>query len=186
MCAEGASMTGRAQVLVAGVGDITLSDDGFGVEVVQRLIERGGLSDGIEVVDIGLRARDLAYRLLDGYHALVLVDAISRGQDEPGTLYTLEHDLDAPMPAGAGVPQVSGSHEIDPDIVLGMINDLATVMGVERPIERAIVVACEAASFAEAIGLSPPVAAAVDRAATAVAEIATELLKSRTEEGAIR
>jgi len=183
-------MTGGARVLVAGVGDMTLSDDGFGVEVVQRLIKRGGLPDGIEVVDIGLRARDLAYRLLDGgYHALVLVDAISRG-NEPGTLYSLEHDLDAPLaagPDGDGVPSVSGSHEIDPDVVLGMINDLATAMG-ERPIARAIVVACEAASFEEAIGLSPPVAAAVDRAVTAVVDIATELLESdiTTEEGAVR
>lgn len=183
-------MTAHARVLVAGVGDITLADDGFGVEVVRRLIDRGGLPDGIELVDIGLRARDLAYRLLDGYRALVLVDAISRG-NEPGTLYSLEHDLDAPLSAddaGDGVPSVSGSHEIDPDVVLAMINDLATAMGVDRPIERAIVVACEAASFAEAIGLSPPVAASVDRAVTAVADIATELLESytTTEEGAIR
>lgn len=176
------------RVLVAGVGDITLSDDGFGVEVVQRLISRGGLPDGIELVEFGLRARDLAYHLLDGYHALVLVDAISRG-NPPGTLYSLEHDLNAPLPVAedgeVAVPSVSGSHEIDPDVVLGMINDLASAMGAP-PVARAIVVACEAASFDEAIGLSPPVAAAVDRAVTAVAEIATELLKSPTEEGAIQ
>ncbi|MGQ0572806.1 MAG: hydrogenase maturation protease [Pseudonocardia sp.] len=164
-------MTGR--VLVAGVGDMTLSDDGFGVEVVRRLTERGGLPEGIELVDVGLRARDLAYRLLDGYAALVLVDAISRG-GEPGTLYALEHELTgAPSPIG---PSLGGGHEIDPDVVLAMIGELAAAMGVERPVERVVVVACEAASFEEAIGLSPPVAAAVDRAVTATAEIATELL----------
>ena len=82
----------RSKVLVAGVGNVFLSDDGFGVEVVRRLAGRALPAD-VELVDVGLRARDLAYRLLDGYRALVLVDATQRGQP-PGTLYTLEHDLD--------------------------------------------------------------------------------------------
>lgn len=155
-----------ARVLVAGVGDITLSDDGFGVEVVRQLRD---LPDGVEVVDFGLRARDLAFQLLDGYAALVLVDAISRGA-APGTLYALEHDLTA-APAA---PSLAAGHQIDPDTVLNMIVELAAAFG-ERPPARVVVVACEAASFDEGIGLSPPVAAAVERAAEAVREIATEL-----------
>lgn len=156
------------RVLVAGVGDVTLTDDGFGVEVVRRL---GPLGDGVEVVDVGLRARDLAFRLLDGYDALVLVDATSRGA-APGTLYVLEHDL-----AGApAAPALGAGHQIDPDTVLGMVVELAAAFG-ERPPRRVVVVACEAASFDEGIGLSPPVAAALDRAVAAVREVATELVE---------
>jgi len=174
----------RPRVLVAGVGDVTLSDDGFGVEVVRRLVERGGLPAEVEVVDVGLRARDLAFRLLEGYTALVLVDATSRGR-EPGTLYALEHDLTGPVTVE---PSLGGGHAIDPDAVLGMIVELAAAMGVDRAVDRAVVVACEAASFDEAIGLSPPVAAAVDRAADTVVEIVSTLLDPAptSPEGAVR
>ena len=82
------------KVLVAGIGNTFLSDDGFGVEVIARLRDRE-LPDGVELVDTGIRGMHLAYQLLDGYDVLVLVDAVARGSD-PGTLYVLEHDLDAP------------------------------------------------------------------------------------------
>ncbi len=187
-------MTGHAgldpaadrRVLVAGVGNMFLSDDGFGVEVVHRLGERGGLPEGVELVDVGLRARDLAYRLLDGYRALVLVDAAQRGQP-PGTLYSLEHDLDAPFEGvtPGDVPAPVG-HETDANAVLALLLAMAASLGVPRPVQRVIVVGCEPAALDEAIGLSPPVAAAVDRAVTAVTDIATDLLKSTTEEGALR
>jgi len=194
-------VTGGGRVLVAGVGNMFLSDDGFGVEVVRRLGERGGLPEGVELVDVGLRARDLAYRLLDGYRALVLVDATQRGQP-PGTLYSLEHDLDAPFdgvtPDGAaaqgvapdGSPAVAApvGHETDANAVLALLVGMAASMGVERPVERVVVVGCEPAALDEAVGLSSPVAAAVDRAVAAVAEIATELVHSSTttENGALR
>ena len=85
------------KVLVAGIGNTFLSDDGFGVEVVARLRGRE-LPAHVELVDTGIRGMHLAYQLLDGYDVLVLVDAVARGSD-PGTLYVLEHDLDAPQRA---------------------------------------------------------------------------------------
>lgn len=179
----------RHRVLVAGVGDVTLSDDGFGVAVARRLAERGALPAGVEVVDFGLRARDLAFQLLDGYAALVLVDAISRGA-EPGTLYALEHDLATDAASGEpAVTSLGGGHQVDPDVVLGMIVELCAAMG-EQPPGRVVVVACEAASFDEAMGLSPTVAAQVDRAADAVIKIVSELvdpdLLMSPQEGATR
>lgn len=84
-----------AKTLIAGVGNIFLGDDGFGVEVVRRLGEHR-LRDGVEVVDIGVRGVHLAYQMLDGYHTVLLVDASARGA-EPGTV----HLLDATAPAGA-------------------------------------------------------------------------------------
>ena len=71
-----------------------MGDDGFGVEVAQRLVNRkpDRYPDGVEVIDFGIRGVDLAYTLLDEYDELILVDALSRG-GEPGTLYLIEPDL---------------------------------------------------------------------------------------------
>ncbi len=78
-------------ILVAGIGNIFLGDDGFGPEVVRRLSSPGeaALPDGVKVVDYGIRGMHLAYDLLDGYDALVLVDAIP-GQGSAGDITVLE------------------------------------------------------------------------------------------------
>jgi hydrogenase maturation protease len=157
------------RVLVAGVGNVFLSDDGFGVEVARRLAARV-LPAGAEVADVGIRGMHLAYRLLDGYRALVLVDTVRHGHP-PGTLHLLEHDLDAPAEHAA-----FDAHGMDPGAVLAMLDQLAQGVGVERPVERVLVVGCEPQCLDEGIGLSPPVAAVVDRAAEAVAELLGDLL----------
>ena len=82
------------RILIAGIGNIFLGDDSFGVEVAQRLLMRKDkrYPEGVDVVDFGIRGIDLAYTLLDHYDTLVLVDAITRG-GTPGTLYLIEPDL---------------------------------------------------------------------------------------------
>jgi hydrogenase maturation protease len=157
------------RVLVAGVGNVFLSDDGFGVEVARRLAGRD-LPAGVEVIDVGIRGMHLAYRLLDGYGVLVLVDTVRHGHP-PGTLYLLEHDLDGPADDAA-----FDAHGMDPDAVLGMLEGLARGIGVERPVDRVLVVGCEPASVDEGIGLTEPVAAVVDRAAQAVVDLLDDLL----------
>ena len=166
-------------VLVGGVGNIFLSDDGFGVEVVRRLAERE-LPAGVEVVDVGIRGMHLAYQLLDGYAALVLVDTAARG-GAPGQLYLLEHDLSAVRAPGHDAVHdltVPDAHDMSPDTVLALLGSLATAAGQEPTagLRRVLVVGCEPASTEDGIGLSDPVAAAVDRAATAVTRVVTELL----------
>jgi len=177
------STAGR--VLVAGVGNVFLSDDGFGVAVVEHLQREGGLPAGVELVDTGIRGMHLAYQLLDGYRALVIVDVTRRG-GEPGALYTLEHDLDAHRGSIEGtepaVPALDG-HGMDPDSVLALLDGLAGSLGLERPVDRVFVVGCEPAVLAEGIGLSPPVAAAVEPAALAVTALVTVLM---IDEGAPR
>ena len=165
------------KVLVAGVGNVFLSDDGFGVEVVKRLRERGGLPAGVEVVDTGIRGMHLAYQLLDGYDALVIIDATQRG-GAPGTVYTLEHDLDAPSTGEAALD----GHGMDPAAVLDLLAGLAGSMGIERPVGRVLVVGCEPAVLAEGIGLSPPVAAAVAPAARVVHTLVTKLASEQQEQ----
>jgi hydrogenase maturation protease len=167
------------RVLVAGIGNLLLSDDGFGVEVVRALRERE-LPPGVELMDTGIRGMHLAYQLLDGYAALVLVDTVQRG-DPPGTLYTLEHDLDAPAPASDSAsdsgPAAWDAHGMDPAAVLAQLDALAASMGIERPVGRVLVVGCEPARLVEGIGLSEPVAAAVEPAADAVVALLAEVTK---------
>jgi len=155
-------------VLVAGIGNTFLSDDGFGVEVIARLRERE-LPEHVELVDTGIRGMHLAYQLLDGYDVLVLVDAVTRGSD-PGTLYVLEHDLDAPHGGAA-----FDAHGMDPAAVLAQLEGLASAMGLDRPVGRVLVVGCEPASLDEGMGLSPAVAAAVEPAVDTVTTLVTQL-----------
>jgi len=167
------------RVLIAGVGNILRRDDGFGPEVARRLAARGGLPAGVEVVDVGIRGVHLAYQLLEGWAGLLLVDTVHRdGPQAPGTLHRLEHTLAERDP---GAPALD-AHDMSPDVVLGLLRDLAAATRVPDPVGRVLVLGCEPADLGDGIGLSPPVAAAVPRALAAV----DELLTLFTTEGATR
>ncbi|MEU0070085.1 hydrogenase maturation protease [Streptomyces sp. NPDC006332] len=153
------------RALVAGIGNIFLGDDGFGVETARRLAERE-LPGHIEVVDIGVRGVHLAYQLLDGYDTLVLVDATARGE-APGTLYVIEHDLGES--ASPAAPALDG-HRMTPDAVLALLGTLCAGTGAEPP-RRVLVVGCEPASVEEGIGLSAPVSDAVPEAVRLIEEL---------------
>lgn len=116
----------RGRVLIAGVGNIFLSDDGFGVEVVRRLSGHE-LPAHVDVAETGVRGVDLAYRLLDGYDACVLVDACARG-GQPGTLYRIDT---REARAQSGAPPAFDGHRMTPDAVLGLLDTLSagTVSG---------------------------------------------------------
>ena len=160
------------KVLVAGIGNIFLGDDGFGVEVANRLAGRE-VPAGVRVADFGIRGVHLAYELLDGYDALVLVDAVPMGEP-PGTVAILEPEL-----AGSErnedddeASPVMDAHSMNPTIVLDMLASLGGEVG------RVLVVGCQPAVLDEHIGLSAPVAAAADRAVEAVLEALAELAPS--------
>ena len=162
------------RVLVAGIGNIFLSDDGFGSVVAGRLLAERALPPGVEVVDVGIRGMHLAYRLLDGYSALVIVD-ITHGDGPPGTLYLLEHDL-----SGASGDAAFNPHGMDPDSVLELIDALAHGVGADQVVDRVLVLGCEPADVGEGMGLSPAVAAAVDRAVEATHRVVGRLLDDGT------
>jgi hydrogenase maturation protease len=152
------------KILVAGIGNIFLADDGFGVEVVTRLRDQS-LGDSVDVVDFGVRGIHLAYSLTDGgYAAAVLVDAVSRG-GPPGTLYAIEADLSGIDPA----PESVDAHNLTPDAVLAMVRQLG------GSIARIVVIGCEPATTDEAMELSAPVAASVDGAIAMIRELVAEL-----------
>lgn len=140
------------RILVAGIGNIFLGDDGFGPEVVRRVPAD---TPGTRVVDYGIRGMHLAYDLLDGWDALVLVDAVP-GAGEPGAVRVFEADTAVRGPVGLD------AHGMDPAAVFA---SLAALGGQAPP---TVVVGCQVAAVEEGIGLSPPVAAAVGSAVDAV------------------
>jgi hydrogenase maturation protease len=148
-----------SRMLIAGVGNIFLGDDGFGVEVAGRLAG-ADLPDWVRVADYGISGMHLAYDLAEGYETTILIDAAPRG-DVPGTVYVIEPDL---APANRGNPLLDG-HGMQPDVVFGMLDLLGADAG------RVLVVGCEPASVEEGIGLSPPVAAAVDEAVRIILDL---------------
>ena len=166
------------RVLVAGVGNVFLGDDAFGVEVAQRLSRRV-LPQSVQVVDFGIRALDLGYALQDGYAAAILVDTVQRG-GAPGSLYVIEPELELDSEAArddADLEQLS-PHDMRPDSVLRY----ARMMGSEG---RIVLVGCEPESFGNELegegrmGLSEPVSDAVDKAV----ELIESLLRQMAEQG---
>ncbi|MFG3658758.1 hydrogenase maturation protease [Streptomyces sp. NPDC047706] len=154
-----AATAASPRALVAGVGNIFLGDDGFGVEAA-RLLSARQLPAGVEVADIGIRGVHLAYQLLDGYDTLVLLDATARG-GKPGTLYVIDAAEPGSRRPPEGVPL--DGHRMSPDAVLALLDTLCAGTGAQPP-RRTLVVGCEPATVEEGIGLSPAVAAALPEA----------------------
>jgi len=165
-------------VLVAGIGNVFLADDGFGVEVARRLAQRE-LPAGVKVADFGIRGMDLAYELQEDYDAAILIDAVPRGQP-PGTLYVIEPDL-------VNAEPVLDAHSMDPVRVLG----LARTLGSLPP--RVLVLGCEPGTGMSleddeelVMGLSAPVTAAIEKAVELAESLLEDLLTvgevSTTEE----
>jgi hydrogenase maturation protease len=149
------------RVLIAGVGNIFLGDDGFGVEVARRLAARE-LPERVRVADFGIRGVHLAYELLDpGYELTILADATPRGGD-PGTVYLLAPDLD--QLCGDG-PDFADAHGMDPRAVFALLKTLGGTPG------RVRIVGCEPARTEEEMGLSEPVAAAVEEAVKLILDL---------------
>jgi hydrogenase maturation protease len=158
------------RVLVAGIGNIFLGDDGFGVAVAQRLT-RSGLPSTVRVTDFGLRGFDLVYALQDRYEGIILIDAFSHGEP-PGTVYVVEADLDQP-PAEFAQENFVQPHAMNP------INVLRMAAAMYGPLHRVVLVGCEPASFGGEegkMGLSAPVEAAVEEAARVVTKLVDRML----------
>ncbi|MDQ6773440.1 MAG: hydrogenase maturation protease [Candidatus Dormibacteraeota bacterium] len=146
------------RVLVAGIGNVFLGDDGFGVEVVRRLGEQP-LPDHVEVGDFGVRSFDLAYALMEPWELVVLVDALPQGRP-PGTVFVLEPDIEA-----LEGPAVVEGHTMNPVEVFRLVHQM------EGTPPRVLLVGCEPESLGGdegRMGLSEPVAAAIDPALDAV------------------
>lgn len=169
---DGGVEPGARNVLVAGIGNVLLGDDGFGVEVARLLAQRE-LPRGVRVADFGIRGMDLAYELTEDWDAAVLVDAVGRGEP-PGTLFVIEPDPGSGDAAGAGALD---PHGMDPVRVLA----LARAMGPLPP--RILVVGCQPAIVPDPdadellMALSGPVEMAAHSAVAMVESLLEEILR---------
>lgn len=168
------------RILIAGIGNVFLGDDGFGVEVVKRMAERE-LPEGVDVVDFGIRGLDLAYALMDPYEAVIFVDALPRGE-APGTVYLIEPEFEDEGEAAID------THGMDPVKVIRF----ARALGAEIP--RTLVVGCEPELVPGRRGfqtrayddmlmeLSEPVRAAVEEAAKLVESLVEEMYGANSKQ----
>src|ERR1700755_1444241 len=149
-------------ILIAGVGNAWLRDDGFGGEVARRLSDRP-LPAGVDVMDAGTGGLDLAYEVMRGYDALVILDVSPQG-GEPGTLYVMEPD-EAAVPGGIEDGDVISPHAMAPQTVLRFVKSVGAWPG------KVVVIACEPEEVSEmGWGLSDRVQGAVGRAVSLVLE----------------
>ena len=167
------------RILIAGIGNVFLGDDAFGVEVVRRLADRP-LPCGVTVRDFGICGFDLACAIVDGYDAVVLVDATPRG-GAPGTLYVIEPDVNSRIAENGSPPTLDG-HTMSPDQVLQFVSALG------GPIPPLRLVGCEPAAMANIdepkTGLSPPVQRAVSDALDLIVSLIDDFCVEPMPEGA--
>ena len=157
------------RILVAGIGNIFLGDDGFGVEVVSRLT--ADIPACVRVADFGIRGFDLAYALMENYETTILIDAYP-GEGKPGTLFVIEPDL-SDLNRPESTQGFVEPHAMNPLNVLRM----ATSMG--GTLKRVLLVGCVPETLGPEegqMGLSAPVNAAVEEAATLVRSLVQRIL----------
>lgn len=163
------------QILVAGIGNIFHGDDAFGVEVAQEMMQQEW-PEAVQVGEFGIRSYDLAYALMDGYEAVVLVDATQR-EHPPGTVSLIEPDL-SELDASGG--EVVNGHSMNPVRVLQLVQSL----GGNLPAMPFYLVGCEPAVLETEngrLGLSEPVQAAVPKAIEMIQSLVQDLLPENTE-----
>jgi len=168
------TLVAKPRILVAGIGNIFLGDDAFGVEVAKRLAARD-VPNGVRVTDFGIRSFDLAYALQDGYETTILVDACPRG-NAPGTIYVIEPDLNTldATTEEAAADETLDAHSMNPVSVLRMAKAMRGGM-----MKRILLVGCEPATLGGDeghMGLSGPVETAVDEAVVLVESLVKRLL----------
>jgi len=159
------------RVLVAGIGNIFLGDDGFGPEVARRFAAVRPRDEEVRVVDYGIRGMHLAYDLLDGYDALVLVDAVPSADGRPGALTLLSVG-----PDDLGEPDFD-AHGMSPVAVLASLGSLG------GSLPPTYVVGCCPESLEESMGLTATVASVVDEAVSLTARVVDALLANQPPTG---
>jgi hydrogenase maturation protease len=162
------TLASRPEILVAGIGNIFLGDDAFGVEVIRRLA-KCELPAAVRVIDFGIRGLDLAYALQDGYDTTILIDAYPHGK-LPGTVSVVEPDEDEIAASQANFVEPHSMHPM---------NVLRMARAMNGPLKRVLLIGCEPATLGGDeghMGLSAPVDAAVAEAVTATISLVNRLL----------
>jgi len=169
----------KPRILIAGVGNIFLGDDAFGVEVVREMLGHP-MPAGVKIVDFGIRGLDLTYALLEDYEAAILVDATPRGE-APGTVYLIEPEAGDPAACGelSQNDLLIETHGMHPAKVLRL------VVGMGGKLRQVLVVGCEPTPFDPEqdmdMNLSPPVRAAIPEAIKLIESVIAKILSGDTQ-----
>lgn len=162
------------KILIAGIGNIFLGDDAFGVEVAQLLM-RESWPEGVLIKDFGIRGFDLTYALMEDYDAFLLIDAVPRGET-PGTLYSIEIDLQSIGEAPSEEPALD-AHALHP---LRVLQSVKAMGGAPK---RVLLLGCEPQALGEEeqlegrMGLSEAVQASLDEAASMARDLVNKLIQ---------
>ena len=158
------------KTLIAGFGNVLLGDDGFGVEVLRRVGARG-LPESVEAVDVGIGGFDFVLKLMDGFERVVIIDIVRRGK-EPGTVTTFSpSEAETTLRAGERIDP----HIAEPSRAMKLARHLNVLPS------SITIVGCEPESCDAGIGLSPRVAAAVERALEVIDEVLTPCLSTSSK-----
>lgn len=169
------TQSANKRILVAGIGNVFHGDDAFGVEVAQAMMQQDWPA-AVQVGEFGIRSYDLAYALMDGYEAVILVDATQREQP-PGTVSLIEPDLHTLDKLDG---EVVNGHSMNPVRVLHLVQSL----GGDLPQMPLYLIGCEPAVLETQsghLGLSDPVQAAVPKAIDMTRSLVQDLLRDDRE-----
>ncbi|MEO8111571.1 MAG: hydrogenase maturation protease [Ginsengibacter sp.] len=159
----------KKRVMIAGVGNMFMKDDGFGGAVIKKMSDKT-FPEGVEIKDFGTGGLKLAYDLMKGYDGLILLDASQRGE-EPGTLYVIEpeeNSIESNLEDGGPIDP----HGSDPATILRFVKGIGAWPG------KVLIVACEPVAVDDfEIGLSEPVNEAVDKAVDLIDELLKDIYK---------
>ena len=160
----------KPRVLVAGMGNDLRQDDGFGIEVIRRFFG-DGVPEGVRVYESGIAGIGLVQELMDGYEALVIVDATDRGE-EPGTVYLLEVEVLGPeeLTEESRQEYLADTHLTVPSKAL----TLARALEVLPP--RVYILGCQPKEHELGMGLSEPVERGVVDAVERLQELTRRLV----------
>ncbi len=158
------------RILLAGVGNVLRGDDGFGIEVLNEL-QRTLAVDGVEFFESGIAGISLVQKLMDGFDALIIIDALDRG-GSPGQVFVLEPDAES-LKTPPTTHEATDLHQADPEVVLRM----ATALKVLPP--RAWIVGSQAVDCDE---LGAPLTEAVARAVPLAVERIRRIVLTLQEE----
>ena len=147
------------KVVVLGVGNLILADEGVGVRVVEALLRDYRMPEGVSVIDGGTSGMELLEDL-SHLDLLIVVDAIAAGQ-APATLVTLRGDE---------VP-VFFRRNLSPHAI-GLSDVLASLEFMEAAPREAVIIGVQPVSMELATDLTPQIAALVP---TLVAQVVAEL-----------
>lgn len=149
------------RILVAGVGNRIMGDDGFGPRVVE-LLSKFSLPENVELMDLGTAGVIIATEL-EGYDTIILVDSMEM-EGPPGTIKRIDidvHDLEA----GTSDLARFTLHEVG---VEGLLR-FSKAIGVLPP--RVVLVGCKPEKIAPGLNLSDVVERAAHAAACMILDI---------------